>query len=60
MSDCVIEYFDSFDKKLQMQRKLESEMIRKFGKGKESKKNYKVITLDNCVMAEFRSQSVYH
>jgi len=60
MNDCIVEYYDSFKDKLRMQNKLKSEMIKMFGIDKDAKKKYRIITLDNCVLAEFKSQLIYH
>lgn len=57
VQDCTIVYFDGdFKKRLVEQRKLEDEMIRKFGKNKPMDFRYKICVGDNCIYAEHVSE----
>ena len=50
--------FNNFKEKLQVQKELEREMIKKFGKNGRS--FYKLVVLENCVFAEYKSLNIYH
>jgi len=54
MSDCTVIYFSNFKEKIRVQKELEREMLRKHGKNK-----FKLSVLENCVMAEYRSEKAY-
>jgi len=58
MCDCTAIPFNSFKEKIRVQKELEREMIAKFGK--KAKQYYKLITLENCVMAQYSSKNLYH
>lgn len=55
MKDCVAVYFSNFRDRIRIQKELEREMLKKHGKNK-----YKLSILENCVLAEFNSEQIYH
>lgn len=59
MADCTVIYYETFKDKIRVQRELKSEMIRRFGFDKDGKENFRLNTLDNCVMAIHRSERKY-
>jgi len=52
--DCVIIPFEGFKEKIRVQKQLDSEMIKKYGKNR-----YTLSILDNCVMAVCPSNTIY-
>lgn len=55
MNDCVVVPFTSFKEQIRVQKELEKEMIKKHGLNR-----FKLSILDNCVMAEYKSQKIYY
>jgi len=52
-NDCTVIYFDGdFKKRLVEQKKLENEMIKRFGRNQINDFRYKVFVGDNCIYAE--------
>ena len=52
--DCICEYFSTFKEKIHKQKKLENEMIKKHGKNR-----FTMSIFDNCIIAEFKSQTIF-
>jgi len=52
-NDCTVWYFDGdFKQRLKEQKKLESEMIKRYGKNQRDDFRYKIYFDDNCIYAE--------
>lgn len=57
MKDCTAIYFEGdFKKRLAEQRKLESEMVKRFGRNRPDDWRYTIMVGDNCIFAEHVSE----
>ena len=58
LTDCTVIYFDGdFKKRLLEQKKLENEMIKRFGRNQPKDFRYKVSVGENCIYAEHVSEN---
>jgi len=56
MRDCIVESYKDFFDKMRVTKKLQKEMLKRYG----PKKKYDIIDLDTCLMVEFKSEKLYH
>lgn len=57
MQDCTAIYYEGdFKQRINIQKKLENEMIKRFGRNKPNDFKYKILYEDNCVYAEHVSE----
>jgi len=53
-TDFIILPYSNFKEKIRKGKELNQEMIKKHGE-----KNYSIVVLENCIMAEFKSATQY-
>jgi len=58
MCDCIILPYNNFKEKIKVQKELEQIMIKELGK--KARQYYQVITLENCIFAQFKSKNLFH
>lgn len=56
MRDCLVYPYSNFKERIRATEDIKREIHKRYGK----RKKYDLYILDNCVMAEFKSEKVYH
>lgn len=55
MRDCLVYPYNNFKEKIKATKDIENEIKRRYGRNKK----YNISDLDNCVMAEYKSDKMY-
>lgn len=56
MRDCLVYPYSNFKEKIKATKDIKREIEKRYGR----KKKFDLYILDNCIMAEFKSEKLYH
>jgi hypothetical protein len=55
MRDCLVYPYNNFKEKIKATKDIKNEITKRYGRNKK----YSISDLDNCVMAEYKSDNTY-